>query len=321
MQRKVVIAGGTGFLGQAVARDLSRRGWTVVVLGREPKPPAHGTLVLWDGKTLGPWEMALEGADAVINLAGKNIAAVHNDENRKQILESRLDSVRALGAAVRHRAQPPRLWLQASAVAIYGNPGAQICDETTPAAASSPSESFLTAVTKRWEAAFASEASPARKITLRTGIVLGRDGGALQPLIKLAKAFLGGSAGDGRQYLSWIHLEDYCAICRWALEGGSGESASASGERAVPQAYNLCAPQPVTNEDFMKELRHALHRPWSPPAPAWAVKFGAEVIMRADSSLILTGQRVLPRRLKEAGFPFAFPQLRVALKDLVEGGA
>ena len=169
-----------------------------------------------------------------------------------------------------------------------------------------------------WEGAFASEVSPARQITLRTGIVLGRDGGALQPLVKLAKAFLGGSAGDGQQYLSWIHREDYCAICRWALEHWGGAAPSAPGEGAVPQAYNLCAPEPVTNEDFMKELRHALHRPWSPPAPAWAVKFGAEVIMRADSSLILTGQRAVPRRLEEAGFRFGFSQLRAALKDLVE---
>jgi len=301
MQRKAVIAGGSGFLGQALARDLTTRGWAVTILSRS----GGSNSVLWDGKTLSNWALALEDAEVIVNLTGKNIASVHNEPNRKQILESRLDSVRALGAALRAATRPPQVWLQASALAIYGNPGAVICDETTPPAATG---NFLTETTKAWEAVFASESVPSlvRKVTLRTGIVLGKNGGALQPLEKLTKAFLGGSAGDGQQYMSWIHLDDYCAVCRWAVD---------QAEAAGP--YNVCAPAPVTNEVFMRELRHLLHRPWSPPAPAWAVKFGAEFIMRADPSVILTGQRALPRRLEEAGFHFSHIDLRETLAELI----
>jgi uncharacterized protein (TIGR01777 family) len=325
MQRKAVIAGGSGFLGHALARDLVSRGWEVAVLSRSGVPAASGasrgdrgfaakgeksggdaasTSIHWDGKTLGDWKLVLDGADVVFNFAGRSVACVYTPENRRQILESRLDSVHAVGAAVRAAQRPPPVWIQATTLAIYGNPGDLICDESTPPAASGD---LPVEVSKAWEAAFDAEPTPAsvRKVALRIGFVLGRNGGALEPLEKLAKAFLGGAAGSGQQYISWIHAEDFCAICRWAIDHPGAQG-----------AYNACAPDPVTNAQFMRELRRAVRRPWSPPVPAWVIKLAAPLIMRADASLALTGRRCVPRRLLEQGFRFFHTDLRETLGDL-----
>jgi uncharacterized protein len=304
MSRKIVLPGGSGFLGMAVARHFSTLGWEVVILSRRPAP-ATGSIrtAVWDGRTQGPWAAELEGAEAVINLAGRSIGCIHTPENRRQILESRVDSVRAVAAAVAQCRQPPAVLVQASAIGLYGETGDRICDETTP-----PGTDFLATVVSAWEAAFlAAPAGGPRRVILRQGHLLGRDGGLLTPLARLTRCFLGGAAGSGRQYLSWLHLADYCALCEWVIAGPECQG-----------IYNACTPSPVTNAEFMRQLRQVLHRPWSPPAPAWIVKAVARFALGVDPSLPLAGCRCAPWALEAEGYTFRHPELGEALRDLLD---
>jgi uncharacterized protein (TIGR01777 family) len=304
MSRNIVLPGGSGFIGKALAEMFSRDGWEVVILSRRAAPPrATIRTVFWDGRTAGPWSAELDGADAVINLAGRSIGCLHTPENRRQILESRVASVRAIEAAVAQCRRPPAVLVQASAIGFYGNSGYRICDETSPAGTD-----FLAGVTAAWESDFweGKRAGGPRRVVLRNGHILGRNGGLLAPLARLTRCFLGGAAGSGRQYLSWLHLADYHAVCQWII--------------ARPECsgvYNACGPAPVTNAAFMRELRKALHRPWSPPAPAWAAKQVARWILRVDPSLALAGCRAVPRHLLAEGFVFRHAGLAPALRDLL----
>ncbi len=296
MQRKAVIAGGSGFLGRALTRDLAGRGWDVVILSRQPAAPTERTrTVIWDGKTVGPWAEELDGAAALINLAGRSVACRYTPENRRAIIDSRVDSVRALDAAIAVCRVAPPVWVQATSLAIYGDPGDQVCTEAAPAA-----HGFTGRVCQAWEAALFEpvRSPPPRRVALRIGFVLGKGGGAFQPLAGLARCFLGGSAGSGRQFISWLHVDDFCAMVRWAIA-----TPSAAG------AYNATGPAPVTNRDFMRALRRALHRPWCPPAPAFLVRLVAYTVLAADGSLALGGRRCVPRRLEAEGFQFEHPDL------------
>jgi uncharacterized protein (TIGR01777 family) len=294
--RKVVIAGGSGFLGSSLGQYLADRGCRPVILSR------HEPYVVWDGKTVGPWAEQLEGADAVVNFAGRSVACIHTEENKREILESRVNSVRAIEQALAACKRPPPLWIQASSLALYGNAGERICDEDAP-----PADDYSAGVVKAWEGAFFNGSTRStRRVALRIGFVLGREGGALVPLVKLARSFLGGAAAGGKQYISWIHVADFCAICEWAMKN-----------RKASGAYNVCAPAPVTNAEFMRALRRAVRRPWSPPVPRLVVKFGARFIMRADADLILTGRRCVPRRLQDEGFAFFYQELKHALQSLL----
>lgn len=299
---KAVLAGGRGFLGQSLARHLAARGWEVTVLTREPRGPGE---VAWDGRSLGPWARELDGAAAVVNLAGRSVNCVHDEENRRQILGSRLDSVRVLGEAIGRCARPPGVWIQCASLALYGDAGDRVCDETAPVASD-----YSAQVCRQWEEAFSAAPAPAtRKVLLRIGLVFGPGGGALGPLAKLVRRFLGGTVGSGRQYVSWLHVADMNALFLAAIE-----------REDFSGAYNACAPHPVTNAELMRGLRAALHRPWSPPAPEWAVRFGARWFLRTDADLALTGRRCVPARLAAQGFTFRFPQLREALADLAAHG-
>ncbi len=279
-----------------------------MLLSRRPAP-AEGPIrtLEWDGRTVGPWAAELEGARAVVNLAGRSVACLYTAENRREIVASRVDSARAVESAIARCACPPPVWVQASSLAIYGNPGDRECGETAP-----HGSGFSAEVCEAWEKALFEtiRVDGPRKIALRIGFVLGRDGGALEPLAKLARWYLGGAAGTGRQYISWIHVEDFCRIVQWVID-----RAEANG------IYNVTAPNPVTNAEFMREVRHVLGRPWSPPAPAWAVKLGARFVMKADPSLALTGRRCLPARLQEEGFAFLHADLPATLRELLAGEA
>ena len=301
MSQRIVIAGGSGFVGRGLTAELLARNLSVTVLTRAPKPRAEGVAeIAWDGKTFGGWAKSLDGADAVINLAGHSISCVHNAANRRRILESRVDATRALADAIRRADRPPQALVQAGAIGFYGNTGGKARDETSPGGSG-----FLAETCRDWEAALDASALPAtRCVILRFGVVLGRDGGALLALVRLTKYFLGGTSGDGRQFISWIHQKDLNRILLATLENKSWSG-----------VFNAVAPQPVTNSEFMRELRRALRRPWSPPAPAFAVRLLAP-LLGADASLALGGQRVLPERLLEAGFQFQFPQLRGALDEI-----
>jgi uncharacterized protein (TIGR01777 family) len=273
---------------------LQTTGFETLVLGR------GSTDLRWDGKTLGTWAEAVDGADAVINLTGKNISCRHTQANRREILQSRVDSVRVLGEAIARCSAPPKLFVQASGVGYYGDTGERVADETC-----SPGHDFPAEVCRQWEGAFDALQLPStRKIILRLGVVLGRDGGALPMLEKLTRWFLGGAVGNGRQFLSWIHVADLVTMFCSAIE----QTQSAG-------VFNATAPQPVTNSEFMRELRRALHRPWSPPVPAPLARIGAAA-MGTDGDLALTSCRCVPRRILEQGFRFQFPKLRDAFADL-----
>ncbi len=303
MGNKIVLAGGSGFVGSALARHYRDAGWDVVVLTRSRSRvrPDGVREVQWDGRTAGAWAAEVDGAAALINLAGSTIDCVHTPENRRLILESRVDSVRVLGAAVRAAARPPAAWVQTSAVGIYGT-GPGRCHERTP-----PGASFKAGVCVQWEAALAEACPPGvRAVVLRVGVVLGRQGGAFPKLERVARFFLGGAAGDGRQGISWIRLDDLVAIYARAVESA-----------AMTGVYNACAPEPAANAEFMRTLREVLDRPWAPPAPAWAIRLVAPVFLRTDPSLVLEGQYAVPARLLAEGFAFRAPDLRTALRGLV----
>jgi uncharacterized protein (TIGR01777 family) len=300
---RVVLAGGSGFIGHALARELLARNYEVVVLTRTPHERIDGVIEMgWSGEHVGEWIKFLDGAEAVVNLTGKNINCPHTPENLRELIESRVNSVRAIQLAFDHVKNPPRIWVQASAIGFYGDHGDFLCDENTLNGSDN-----LADICRQWEYAFNSIVMPkTRKVLLRIGFVLGRNGGALPVLEKLTKWFLGGRVGSGKQFVSWIHIADLTRMFVEAIE-----------HENLKGIFNAVAPNPVTNSEFMRELRRALHRPWSPPAPEWAVKFGSR-LMKSEPSLALAGCRCAPERFLEAGFGFQFSNLRGALKNLYE---
>jgi hypothetical protein len=299
-----VLAGGSGFLGKALAKELLRRNYEVVVLTRalrERDEDEQVKEVEWDGENVGEWINCLDGAEAVVNLAGRNINCRHTPENLREIAESRVNPVRAIAAAIGQVKQPPRVWVQASAIGFYGDGREQWCDETAPNGRDSLAE-----VCRLWEQAFQEATSNhTRRVLFRIGLVLGRDGGALPLLANLTRWFLGGAAGNGKQYISWIHLADLMQMFLQAIQP----------ENFLAGTYNAVAPNPATNAEFMRALRHIFYRPWCPPAPAGAVKLISRLI-QTEPSLILNGCRCMPKRFLESGFEYQFPDLRGALKDI-----
>lgn len=302
--QRIVLAGGSGFLGRSLAATLVAKSYDVVVLGRAPSHEVGRVHhVQWDGKTLGEWRKFLDGATAVVNLTGKSVNCRYTPENKRKIIESRVNSVNVLGQAIAKCTKPPAAFVQAGSLAIYGDPGDRWCDENAP-----QGEGFSADVCRRWENAFNAIAAPEmRKSILRIGFALGPDGGALEMLARLTRFFLGGTVGSGRQFTSWIHIAD---LNRMFL---------ATIERAdISGISNATAPNPVTNAEFMLEMRRALHRPWSPPVPALVAHIGSW-FMRTEASLALGGRRCTPKHFIELGFEFEFPELRGALQDLFPG--
>ena len=301
---KVILAGGTGFLGRRLQRVYAAAGYEVVVFSRDPdkvSAPARG--VAWDPGKFGPWVKELEGAAAVVNLAGKNVNCRYSKANRQAILKSRLNSVRALAEGIRRCAVPPATWVQAGSLAIYGDAGPLYCDETAPAG-----EGFAPEVCTKWENTFyKAPLPPMRRVLLRIGFVLGNEGGALPVLARLAKYFAGAPAGHGRQMISWIHAHDMDRIFL-----------RATADPTLEGTFNACTAGAVSNAEFMSVLRSIYHRPWMPSLPAWMVQTAAW-IMGSEGSLALTGRRGLPGRLMESGFRFDYPALGPALDELLLG--
>ena len=297
-----MIPGGSGFLGRSLSDHLVGKGYQVVMLSRSPTVnPGRAQEEAWDGKTIGTWSRLLDGAEAVVNLAGKSVNCRYTPANRKEIIDSRIDSVNAIGAAIASCEKPPDVWVQAGSLAIYGDTGNRICDETAPYGDGFPVETCVL-----WEQAFDEAQTPdTRKVMLRIGFALAGKGGAMDPLMNLAKLFLGGTTGNGRQYISWLHVRDLNRMFEWAIERDNIEG-----------VFNATGPTPVTNAEFMRELRRALHRPWSPPVPEWAAKIGAR-LMGTEAELALHGRRCLPKRFLDEGFVFEYPQLRAAFGELL----
>src|SRR5258708_30742868 len=302
MQETVILAGGSGFLGQNLARFLVHEGYSVVVLTRTPQPGNAVRSIEWDGRTRGSWMRFISGAKAVVNLAGRSVNCLYVGKNRREILNSRLDSGRILGEAIRVAEQPPKAFIQATSLAIYGDSAERINDEYAP-----PGSGFAAEVCQRWEQLIHEMELPStRKVILRIGLVLGRGSDNLTPLVQLTKSYLGGSTGNGQQYISWIHVNDLSEMFRWSIE-----------RPYVQGVYNATSPNPVANRDFMRELRTAIGRPWSPPIPGFAVKLGAKLVLRTEPILALTGQRCIPRRFQQQGFEFRHPDLARAFRDVL----
>ncbi len=298
----VVIAGGSGFLGQSLIDALLPTYAKVVVLTRSgDRVDGRVTYAHWDAKTPGPWAKHLDGAAAVVNLVGRTVDCRKTPANKKVILESRVDSVHAIAAACKQCAAPPSVWVQSATAHIYGDTGEEILDESSPIGTG-----FAPMVGTAWEAALAEYALPGcRRVVLRISFVLGRKGGPLRTLARLARLGLGGTIAGGRQYMSWIHVADLNAIILRAIT-----------DEAMSGIYIATAPGAVNNRNFMRSLRKAVHRPWSPPVPAICVRIGAW-LMRTDPELALLGRRLAPTRLLREGFQFRFPELNVAMADLL----
>ncbi|HEX3357380.1 MAG TPA: TIGR01777 family oxidoreductase [Tepidisphaeraceae bacterium] len=295
---RIILAGGSGFIGRAIAEVAVARGTEVVVLTRSPaRWRGAGRAEEWDGRTVGEWAGLVDGAEAVVNLAGKNVNCRYTQKNLREIDESRVEAVRVMGEAVARAKVKPRVLIQASTTAIYGDRGDVWCDETTEAGEGIPP---LTAM--KWERAFEEAATPGtRRVLMRMGFVLGRGGGVLGMLSKMVRCFLGGAAGSGRQYISWIHIDDLVGIVMRAIE-----------DEGMEGTYNIATPNPVTNAELMRELRRALRRPWSPAVPGWLVRVGC-FVLRTEAVLALTGRRARVDRLVGTGFEFRYLELRSAL--------
>jgi uncharacterized protein len=297
---KVVVAGGSGALGRRLCENLEADRHHVVVLTRHARPGAFRQ-VEWDGRTVGPWSVELEGS-AVVNLAGELVDRRPTAANVDLLTRSRVEPTRALVEASRALAEPVPVWVQASTLAIYGDAGDQVLDESAPAAEGPPQ---MAGVARAWEAAV-SGANTERLVTLRTGIVLDIDTPALDRLWSLARWGLGGRVGPGTQWVSWIHIEDWLAIVRAVLLPDGP---------AVTGVVHATGPHPVRNAELMASLRRSVGRPAAPPTPEALVRLGA-VLLRTDPALALTGRRAVPARLLDGGFDFRHPDLDEALADL-----
>jgi len=302
MKKKIILAGGTGLLGSSLSDYLINKGFEIVVLSRQmPSETSSTNQIVWDGTTEGNWASELEGALAVINFTGKSINCIHSKQNKKEIWNSRVHSVRVLNQALLKLNSPPPCFIQCGAIGYYGNTDQQ-CNEDTQ-----PGTGFLADLAKIWEEEFFNTSLPStRKVLIRIGLPLSTKGGLLPPLLNLTSWYLGGSAGNGNQYLSWIHEHDLNRIFEWSLTNNSAQG-----------IYNANAPNPVTNAQFMKTLRKLMNRPWSPPAPSFMVKLGARLFFKTEPSLALSGCYSIPNNLTSQGFEFNFPYLENALDEII----
>jgi hypothetical protein len=308
---KIVIPGGTGQIGRILSRTLLARNHDVVVLSRGGTSDAR--LVAWDGRTLGPWARELDGADVVINLAGRSVNCRYTDANLRTMMSSRIESTRAVGIAIAKAARPPRVWLQMSTATIYAHRVDAPNDEATGRIGGDEPEApsywkFSVDIGKAWERAQEEAATPrTRKVALRSTMVMSPDrGGVFDVLLGLTRAGLGGTIAGGRQFVSWIHDHDFTRAVDLLIERDDIEG-----------AVNLAAPSPIPQRDFMAALRAAWGRRIGLPATRWMVGIGA-FFLRTDPELTLKSRRVVPGRLFDAGFSFEFPAWPDAARDLIE---
>lgn len=293
---KIVVAGGTGFIGEPLVKRLILRGDDVSVLTRDPSKLTAGKPLLWDGRTSGPWSDHVAGADVIINLAGENIAGGRWTAERKaRLISSRIEPTRALIEAIRAEPGRKRTFVNASAVGFYGDRADEELDEM-----SRRGNGFLADVVDQWERAARSAETIARLVILRFGVVLAPDGGALQKMLVPFKLGAGGPIAGGTQWMSWIDREDLIRFIEWVIDHESARG-----------VYNATAPDPTRSRDFARELGRVLHRPAIMPTPAFALRlmFGE----MADETLI-AGQRVTPRRAEAEGFRFEAPRLADSLQ-------
>ncbi len=310
---KIVIPGGSGQVGAVLARDFQTAGHEVVILGRGTQDALHGARhVPWDARTFGDWVSELEGADAVINLAGRSVNCRYTPENRKLIMDSRVDSTRVIGQAIAAAQRPPRVWLQAATATIYAHRFDAPNDDATGVIGGDESGApdtwtFSIGVAKAWEQALLSVQTPrTRKVALRSAMIMDPfKAGVFDTFLKLAKFGLGGAMGSGQQYVSWMHDQDFYRAIGFLLE-----------REDIAGPIILAAPNPLPNREFMRELREAWGIGFGLNATDWMLEIGTWAL-QTETELVLKSRRVVPSKLLEAGFTFQFPVWHDAVKDLV----
>jgi hypothetical protein len=310
--KKIILAGGSGFLGRALAAHFQKSGYEIIILTRSPHAIANGVREIeWNARTPGNWTSELENAAAVINLAGRSVNCRYTEQNRRLIFESRVHSTRAIGEAIAKCKKPPLVWLNASTATIYAHHFGPAWDEageigSTPEA----KDEFSIEVAAAWERTFNEAKTPAtRKVALRSAMVLGTGKNSVYPVMRrLTLLGLGGKMGNGSQFVSWVHERDFCRAIEWLMthENLSG-------------VINIAAPNPLINADMMKVFREVYHRPIGLPATGWMLEAGA-FFLRTETELIIKSRRVISRRLAESGFTFCFPFFKAALQDLKRNG-
>jgi uncharacterized protein (TIGR01777 family) len=305
--KKIVIAGGTGFIGQALATFFGKDNDIVIltrhVPGEDTQNPGYRIQYLyWDGlRVEKQWADAIDGSDLVINLAGKSVNCRYTPKNKQEILDSRIDSTRAIGLAIRDAVVPPKVWINAASATIYRHAEDRPQDEY----AGEIGNGFSVQVCKKWEKIFDEQRAPfTRKVTLRIAITLGT-GGVIIPYLHLLKFGLGGKQGSGKQMYSWVHIEDLCRVIRWVYERDKLEG-----------VYNVCSPHPVNNRQFMRSLRKVSGHRIGLPAFTWILKLGA-LLIGTETELVLKSRWVLPTKLLQTGFIFRYADAEDAMKDII----
>lgn len=301
---KLILAGGTGFLGQAIVNRFSKKGTEIIVFSRgESRTIDNVKYVQWDGKTFGEWAKELEGADVLINLTGKSVDCRYNEKNKAEIISSRVNATKILGEAINETNNPPKVWLNSASATIYRNAEDRPMDEFT----GEVGEGFSVGVCEVWEKTFNEiNNSKTRKIAMRISMVMGKGGGVLPVMTKLVKARLGGKMGNGKQFISWIHEEDFLNAMEHLI----------NNEQAVGP-YNFAAPEPIPNKEFMGLMRKQLNVKIGLPAAKWMLEIGAFFI-KTETELILKSRRVVPTKLMNEGFVFKYPTVESALKNLCD---
>ncbi len=299
---KILVTGGTGFVGTQLTSRLTQDGHELTILSRSPKrtgEPSRGISYLQGDPTQkGPWQEAIKNHDAVINLAGASIFAKWTEEHKRAIRESRVSTTRNIVEGIPSPPQKPFTLFSTSAVGYYGFCGDEELTEDSP-----PGNDFLAQIAKEWEGeALKAKEKGARVVITRFGIVMGEKGGALSQMIPLFKKYIGGPIGSGKQWFSWVHIKDLSEAFAFLMK-----------HPEISGPVNVCAPNPVRNKDLAKALGKVLHRPSFMPAPGFMVK----LVLGEFGSVILEGQRVIPKRLLDSGFTFQYPEIEKALQGIV----
>lgn len=298
MKKKIVIAGGTGFVGQYLNKKFKAAGYEVIIISRSK---GH---VCWDDFSL--ITEALENADMLINLAGKSVSCRYNEKNKKEIFDSRIDTTKILGDAILTCKIPPPLWINSSTATIYRHAEDRPMTEST----GETGTGFSVNVATNWEKAFFAFTLPrTRQVALRMAIVLGNNGGVIKPLKNLVRFGLGGKQGSGKQMFSWIHIEDLFSIITFVQQ-----------HNEISGVLNTTAPNPVTNRILMQQVRKHMGVIFGLPAPVWLLKAGA-VLIKTETELILKSRWVIPELLSAAGFQFQYPDIDTALKQIISNRA
>lgn len=295
---KIIIAAGTGFLGRNLKQYFLGKNYEVKILTRNPKRENE---IFWDAKTLGTWKTELENADVLINLAGKSVDCRYNEQNKKEIYNSRIFSTKVLQQAIDECQNPPKVWLNASSATIYVHSEMHLNTEKNGIIG----DDFSMNICRSWEKEFFKvENQNVRKVALRTSIVLGKNGGAFPKFKQIAKLGLGGRQGRGNQLMSWIHIDDFCEAVNFIIANEN-----------LKGAINITAPKPLSNKEMMKQLRDKIKIPFGIPSPTWLLEI-ASIFIQTETELMLKSRNVYPEILIKEGFQFKFDKFEKALDKL-----